>query len=99
MGWQHWLDHWGIEGINTDRGLRFDRSFMSISAAVDGLGVCLESLLLTERERASGRPAVPFCTDGPRLHCHSMLVLKSRISIWKIVLFREWLIRELGKPS
>lgn len=41
-------------------GLAFDRSFMAISAPVDGLGVVLESTLLAERELASGKLVSPL---------------------------------------
>ena len=48
------------------RGPRFDRSFLSLSAAVDGLGVALESTRLAERELVSGRLVQPLkdtCED------------------------------------
>ena len=48
------------------RGPRFDRSFLSLSAAVDGLGVALGSTGLAERELASGRLVCPLqgvCED------------------------------------
>src|SRR5436305_11869865 len=41
-------------------GPRFDRSFLSLSAAADGLGVALESTRLAERELASGRLVRPL---------------------------------------
>ncbi|HXP97911.1 MAG TPA: LysR substrate-binding domain-containing protein [Telmatospirillum sp.] len=42
------------------RGMRFDRSFLAIAAAADGLGVTLESTLLAEREIANGRLVRPL---------------------------------------
>ena len=48
------------------RGPRFDRSFLSLSAAADELGVALESTRLAERELASGRLVRPLrdvCED------------------------------------
>lgn len=47
-------------------GPRFDRSFLSLSAAADGLGIALESTLLAEHELASGRlvrPLEGICED------------------------------------
>src|SRR5918998_453743 len=41
---------------------RFDRSFLAIAAAAEGLGVALESTRLAERELASGRLVLPL--DG-----------------------------------
>ena len=41
-------------------GSRFERSFLAIAAAADGLRVALESLRLAERELASGRLVQPL---------------------------------------
>jgi LysR family glycine cleavage system transcriptional activator len=37
--WRDWLDGNGLSHIQTTRGPRFDRTFMAINAAVDGLGI------------------------------------------------------------
>lgn len=94
-GWRDWQhDHPGIK-IDLDRGPRFDRSFMAISAATDGIGVALESRLLTEREIESGLLVMPFQLDGPRLVCHQLKFLKTKAHLPKMRAFREWLFEEL----
>ena len=40
--------------------MRFDRSFLAIATAAEGLGAALESTLLAERELASGRLVAPL---------------------------------------
>jgi LysR family glycine cleavage system transcriptional activator len=40
---------------------------MAISAAGDGLGVCLESLLLAERELEGGKLVAPLGLQGPQV--------------------------------
>ncbi len=93
--WKDWQnDHPGIT-LRLDRGLRFDRSFMSIFAAVDGLGVCLDSKLLIERQLDSGRLVLPFGDEGPRVACHSINYLAIRAHLPKIHAFREWLMQSL----
>lgn len=93
--WRDWQrDHPGTR-LNLDRGLRFDRSFMSIFAAADGLGVCLDSQLLIERQLDSGRLVMPFGNDGPRIECHSLNYLSSRAKLPKIGIFRDWLMQSL----
>ena len=47
--WREWFQANGLIAP-PPRGSRFDRSFIAISAAADGLGVALESTLLAERE-------------------------------------------------
>jgi DNA-binding transcriptional LysR family regulator len=79
-------------------GPRFDRSFISISAAVDGLGVALESTRLAERELASGRLVQPLkgvCEDVVYTG-HWLVFPQAKRYARSMVLFLGWLTRELG---
>ncbi len=84
--------------LELERGPRFDRSFMAISAAVDRLGICLESQLLVQREIESGRLTLLFGDTSPRVSCHSLCILRSKLNVSKIKVFREWLFDELSRP-
>ena len=57
-----WHDWFAANGRQRParHGPRFDRSFLAIGAAVDGLGIALESLLLADRELASGKLVQPL---------------------------------------
>ncbi|HQQ69181.1 MAG TPA: LysR substrate-binding domain-containing protein [Alicycliphilus sp.] len=57
--WLQWFLGNGIPSP-TIRGLSFDRNFLCIRAAVDGLGVALESTLLAQREIAEGKLVAPL---------------------------------------
>ena len=57
--WNAWFAGNGLSAPNPG-GYRFDRSFMAIAAAADGLGVALESTRLAERELASGKLVAPL---------------------------------------
>lgn len=61
VGWPDWCRHMGVPEPRGG-GLRFDRSHMAIDAACEGLGIVLESDLLTEAERCDGR-LVPAIAD------------------------------------
>lgn len=93
--WRDWLDSNQLAQIETVRGPRFDRTFMAINAAVDGLGLVLESRMMLQREVDAGRLVLPLGDKGPRLVCHSLLYLKSKANLPKIKAFREWLMAEL----
>ena len=94
--WRDWMrDHPGVE-LDLERGPRFDRSFMSISAAVDARGVCLESTLLVDRELENRALLMPFGHRGPRIQCHSISYVKSRLRLPKMHLFRDWLFDALN---
>lgn len=95
--WRNWVgDHPGKQ-LALDRGPRFDRSFMSINAAVDGMGIALESCLLIERELDSKRLTLPFGLDGPRLVCHHLQYLKNKEQFKKMSAFKKWLFDELDQ--
>lgn len=97
--WRDWQrDHPGVP-LEVDRGPRFDRSFMAISAAVDGVGVALESRLLVERELETRRLVMPLGPQGPRLVCHHLKFLKTKAHLPKMLAFREWMFEELGRSS
>ena len=60
--WSEYLRQIGIGALQPDHELWLDRSTMAIDAAVDGLGVVLESELLTQQELRDGRLIAP-CGD------------------------------------
>jgi LysR family glycine cleavage system transcriptional activator len=95
--WPAWFAANGLSAP-APRGPRFDRSFISISAAVDGLGVALESTMLAERELASGRlvrPLQGICGDVVYTG-HWLVFPGSRRYARSMVLFLDWLGKELG---
>lgn len=83
------------------RGPRFDRSFLSISAAIDGLGVALESTRLAERELASGRLVRPLegaCNDVVYTG-HWLVFPRAKRYSRPLMLFSRWIANELGLKS
>ncbi|MFC3125439.1 LysR substrate-binding domain-containing protein [Pseudoroseomonas globiformis] len=95
--WPAWFAANGLPAP-PPRGPRFDRSFISISAAADGLGVALESTMLAERELAAGRlvrPLQGICEDVVYTG-HWLVFPSSRRYARSMVLFLDWLGKELG---
>jgi LysR family glycine cleavage system transcriptional activator len=97
LGWRDWARRHRKVRLDLERGPRFDRSFMAISAAVDGLGVCLDSLLLAEQELRAGKLIIPFAGDVMTVQGHGFVTLRSKTDLPKIRSFREWLFDELAK--
>src|SRR3954466_7051276 len=80
------------------RGPRFDRSFLSLSAAADELGVALESTLLAQREIASGRLVRPLegrCEDVFYTG-HWLVFPRNKRYTRSLVMFLTWLMKGLG---
>jgi DNA-binding transcriptional LysR family regulator len=83
------------------RGLRFDRSFLSIAAAVDGQGMALESTLLARRELADGRLVAPFLRSAANITYvgHFFIYPAYRYGQPMISRFLDWLLQELAEAS
>ena len=95
-----WTDWFAANGLVAPgaRGPRFDRSFLSLSAAMDGLGVALESTRLAERELASGRLVRPLreaCEDVAYTG-HWLVFPRSKRQLASLRLFLCWIAVELG---
>lgn len=96
VGWRDWMRLHRKVVLDITRGPRFDRSFMAISAAADGMGVCLESLLLVQRELETGTLVAPLGFEGLRVNGYTLNLLKSRADLPKLKSFQDWLFDELG---
>lgn len=94
--WPHWFDANRMKPV-LNHTLRFDRSFLALGVAADGLGVALESTLLAGREMASGRLVAPLAgisTDITYIGHHLVYPRETRQGrLLKI--FSEWLTHEL----
>lgn len=98
--WPHWFE---LNGARTPMlsGLGFDRSSMAIVAATDGLGVVLESNLLTERERREGRLVAPLAdqTLSIRYVGHHLVHPGRASTLAAAEEFKRWLLIELGRQG
>jgi DNA-binding transcriptional LysR family regulator len=78
-------------------GMRFDRSFLAISAAVNGLGIALESTRLAEKEIADGSliPILAGKAKDVRYIGHFLVFPRLAVRRQPLQLFRDWIAREL----
>ncbi|MDO5639804.1 MAG: transcriptional regulator GcvA [Neisseria sp.] len=95
--WRDWAREHSINGLALDRGPRFDRTFMAIHAATDGVGVALESALMAERELLEGKLKLPLPHSGAKISTHRLLYPAIKAQSPKITAFREWLYAELAQ--
>jgi LysR family glycine cleavage system transcriptional activator len=95
-----WSDWFALNGLPAPRpqGVRFDRSFLAIAAATDGLGVTLESTRLAERELASGRLVRPLAAQAENIRYvgHHLVFPRSARQRHTLRQFIKWLGPELG---
>ena len=95
--WPSWFEINDLP-VLTPQGARFDRSFLAIAAAADGLGVVLESTRLAERELDTGRLVRPLAGVEREIHYtgHYLSYSNAGRQRHTIGLFRDWLLNALG---
>ena len=79
------------------RGMRFDRSFLAISAAVNGLGIALESTRLAEKEIAAGSlvPVLSGRAKDIRYIGHFLVFPRLALRRQVLRIFTGWITTEL----
>jgi LysR family transcriptional regulator, glycine cleavage system transcriptional activator len=94
-----WRDWFVLNGLPMPQRPRqsFDRGALSISAAVDGMGVALETTRFAERELVRGDLIEVGPTVFKRIHreMHFLSQRTTETRLDKIKRFREWLLREV----
>jgi DNA-binding transcriptional LysR family regulator len=95
--WPDWLAANGVSAPNLS-SMRFDRSFLAISAAVNGLGIALESTRLAEREIADGRliPILEGVSKDVRYVGHYLVFPQLALRRRTLQVFVRWMLGELG---
>lgn len=95
--WPAWFTLNGMSNSSSLCGSRFDRSFLAIAAAAEGLGIALESTLLAEREIARGRLVAPLSGRSQDIRYVGHHLVYPRPVERKNALrsFSQWLAREL----
>ncbi len=91
VSWSDWIAAYTPESANIQRGLYLDRSFMGLSAAVDGLGVFLDSILLVDSYLKSKQLVMPFGNLGIHVCAHHLCVPKPKLEHDKIQKLLKWI--------
>lgn len=73
LSWRDWFRHHGVDPGRAGPAMELDPSDVAIDAAADGLGVVLESDVLTEDERRDGRLVAPLPDFALRIAAYWLL--------------------------
>jgi LysR family glycine cleavage system transcriptional activator len=98
--WPAWFAAYGVSQPPKAYALSFDRAHMAISAAVQGLGIALDSDKIAAADLESGR-LVPVFEDrkGVTVHAHH-LVYPAKHAQWpKVAKFVQWLKVQAGQHN
>jgi LysR family glycine cleavage system transcriptional activator len=96
--WRVWLTAAGQPAsIAKNPGLTFDLSFMTVQAAVDGIGIAIGHTAFVEDDIANGRLVAPFDMRLPEDAGYYFVAPQDKALSPKIVAFREWLMATVTK--
>jgi LysR family glycine cleavage system transcriptional activator len=92
--WPDWLTRAEIPALRPAATLTFDHFYLTLQAAIDGIGIAMGPSALVSDDLAAGRLVAPFA--GPRLpsRSYSTYVTDGKSADNLVVLFRSWLERE-----
>jgi DNA-binding transcriptional LysR family regulator len=95
--WKDWFELNSLEFPDRPRQ-SFDRAALAISAAVDGMGIALETVRLAERELSSNALVELGAGKFKAIECetHFLSCRASERNLEKIQLFSTWLFSKIG---
>src|ERR1700682_1996592 len=99
--WRLWLTAAGLAAeIPKQAGLTFDLIFMTVQAAIDGIGVAMGRTSYVEADIAKGRLVVPFKITLPADAGFYLVSPEATADAPKLSAFRQWLKASIhGKPD
>ena len=98
--WRQWLTAAGLPtDISRQPGVSFDLIFMTVQAAIDGIGVAMGRTSYVQDDIAKGRLVVPFKIALPADAGFYLVSPESREEPPKLKLFRQWLLAAVQHKS
>ena len=94
--WAEWMQESRLIGLDADAGMHFSDPSLVLSAAIDGVGVALASLVLIDAELTAGRLVAPFSTVIRRPQAYFLVVPEAVAERPVVRVFREWLLDEVA---
>jgi LysR family transcriptional regulator, glycine cleavage system transcriptional activator len=96
--WRLWLTAAGLPpDMSRQPGLTFDLIFMTVQAAIDGIGVAMGRTSYVEADIAKGRLVVPFKIALPADAGFYLVSPEARAESPKLSAFRQWLLTSVQK--
>ncbi|MBR0852367.1 transcriptional regulator GcvA [Bradyrhizobium diazoefficiens] len=91
--WRQWLTAAGLPtDISRQPGITFDMTFMTVQAAIDGMGVAMGRTSYVRDDIAKGRLVVPFRIALPADAGFYLVAPQGRREAPKLAAFRQWVL-------
>ena len=95
--WRMWLKAAGVEGVDVERGPRFNVDGLAIQAAIAGHGIALVNQALVQADLAAGRLVrlfPPTAEERPSGFCYYLVYPEAHAGNPKVQAFRDWVMSE-----
>lgn len=89
--WRDWLTEAGEPALRSDSSLTFDHFYLTIQAAIDGLGVAMGPTALVADDLAEGRLVTPFPGISLPARSYFAYLPEARRADPHIAVFCDWL--------
>jgi len=92
--WPRWLAAAGAPGLEPNSRQQFDHFYLTLQAAVDGIGVALGPRPVIDRELEAGRLVTPLPGPTVASRAYCWLVPEARTGDPALRSFCDWLLEE-----
>lgn len=97
--WEQWSARHAPRVPLHPRGPQFDRGYLALAAAVNGLGIALESTIHAEGYLGRGELVMPFGRLGITVLAHRVVFQREERGNPEIAAFVDWITRCIGDSS
>jgi len=97
--WPDWFSAAGVEGVNVDRGVRFNSADHALSAAAEGAGMLLAHDILAQDDLNSGRLIAPFHLILPTGRGYHLVYPQTAAGADNLVAFVDWIKDEMKNDN
>ncbi len=92
--WPAWVAAARLDGIDGNRGLKFENAALGYQAAIDGLGVMMAQWAFVEDDLAAGRLIAPFDLKLATSRAYFLATHPNREKSGSLRAFEDWILRE-----
>jgi LysR family glycine cleavage system transcriptional activator len=96
--WPDWLASAQVRGLKPAATLTFDHFYLTLQAAIDGIGIAMGPTALVSADLAAGRLAAPFAVPRLPSRSYCTYVPDGKADDERIMLFRSWIECEGASP-
>ncbi|MFK7856399.1 MAG: transcriptional regulator GcvA [Granulosicoccus sp.] len=97
--WLSWLRAVGVDTVDGQRGLHFNRVSLALAAAVQGQGIVLSLEQLASDDLEQGRLAIPFEHKVPLDQAYHVITLQDIADAEHVKAFKDWIMAEAGADA